>query len=712
MEGRRAGETARPARARAGNDRPAHSAHAQRLRHLPARGRGQGRGHRRRLDDLRDRLPAVPRRAHALRPHARHSGDPADALAVLPALRRALQPRPALERTRLMRGGVGPTRLDDADRLADAVIARVGKNVVLGLPLGLGKANHVANALYARASADPSLRLHIFTALTLEKPRGRPGLEHRFLAPFADRVFAGYPELAYALALTERRLPPNVEVDEFFFQAGARLGVAAAQRDYICANYTHALRYVLARRANVVAQLLAVSAGETRLSLSCNTDLTLDLLACRRRGEAEFLFVGQLNSELPFMPGEAEVAADELDFMLEGHDFPLFGPPREPVDLAEYAAGLNVARTVADGGTLQLGIGSLGDAVAQALILRHRRNAEFRGLVARLDPAELAPAALSESAPFAVGLHGVSEMFVESFLDLMHAGILAREVDGVLLHAGFFLGSRAFYRALRELPDAVRAKLNMTSISFVNQLYGDEAEKRRARVKARFVNNAMLATLLGAVVSDGLENGQVVSGVGGQYDFVAQAFALEDARSIIMLRATRPHARRTTSNIRWSYGHVTIPRHLRDIVVTEYGIADLRGKPDRDVIAAMLAIADSRFQDELTRRAKDAGKIEPEFELPRACRDNTPERIARALGPAREAGLLPAFPFGSDFTATEQRLIPAMQILRHASPPKLAGLLVRGLLAGAPSSAVTECLARMGLARPSGGRERVHAALL
>src|SRR5262249_50008473 len=158
----------------------------------------------------------------------------------------------------------------------------------------------------------------------------------------------------------------------------------------------------------------------------------------------------------------------------------------------------------------------------------------------------------------------------------------------------------------------------------------DEEAKRRSRVKGRFINNAMMATLLGAVVSDGLEDGRVVSGVGGQYNFVAQAFALEDARSIIVLRATRAAGRRTTSNIRWSHGHPTIPRHLRDIGVTEYGIADLRGKTDRDVVAAMLAVTDSRFQDELVRRAKDAGKIERGFELPRARRDNTPERIAQA----------------------------------------------------------------------------------
>src|SRR5262249_2641382 len=184
-----------------------------------------------------------------------------------------------------------------------------------------------------------------------------------------------------------------------------------------------------------------------------------------------------------------------------------------------------------------------------------------------------------------------------------------------------------------------------------------------------------MATLLGAVVSDALEDGQVVSGVGGQYNFVAQSFALGDARSIIALRATRASKRRTTSNIHWNYGHTTIPRHLRDVVVTEFGVAGLRGKPDRDVIAAMLAVADSRFQDELLRQARDAGKIERGFALPAHCRDNTPERIARALAPARAQGLLPVFPFGTDFTATEARLIPALELLRSASPARLAGLL-------------------------------------
>jgi acyl-CoA hydrolase len=614
----------------------------------------------------------------------------------------------------MTRGGSAPAQFQDADRLADAIIARVGKKIMLALPLGLGKANHLANALFARAAADPSLHLHIFTALTLEKPRSRNELERRFVGPMAERLFAGYPELAYAAALHRGRLPPNVQVDEFFFQAATRLGVAASQQSYISANYTHALRYVLERGVNVVGQLVAkqVRGGETRFSLSCNPDLTLDLIACRRAGRCDFLLAGQVNSELPFMPGDADVSASEFDLVLEGADFPLFAPPREPIDQAEYAAGLHAAGIVADGGTLQLGIGSLADAMAQALVLRQRHNAEFRDLLARLDPAGLTPAGLRESAPFEAGLHGVSEMFVEGFLDLIRAGILKRDVDGTLLQAAFFLGSRAFYRALREMPEAELAKLRMTSVAFVNDLYGDEAAKRRSRVKARFINNAMMATLLGAVVSDALADGRVVSGVGGQYNFVAQSFALEDARSIIMLRATRSTKGGISSNVRWNYGHTTIPRHLRDIVVTEYGVADLRGKTDRDVIAAMLAVTDWRFQGELLRQAKDAGKIEKAFELPPAWRDNTPERIARALAPARERGLLPLFPFGSDFTETEQQLIPALQLLDAASPMRLAGLLARGLAFGAPSPRVRDCLARMGLERRSGLMEHVYAALL
>ncbi len=304
-------------------------------------------------------------------------------------------------------------------------------------------------------------------------------------------------------------------------------------------------------------------------------------------------------------------------------------------------------------------------------------------------------------------------MLIAAFLGLIDAGVLKREVDGVVLHGAFFLGPKAFYRSLREMTPQQVSRIRMMPVSFTNELFGDEDAKRRARIDARFVNNAMMATLMGAAVSDGLEDGQVISGVGGQYNFVAQAFALEGARSVLTLEAARWVGRSAQSNIRWSYGHQTIPRHLRDVFVTEYGVADVRGKSDAEVIAAMLSVADSRFQGELAKVAKDAGKLPKDFEIPAAHRENFPERIAAALKPAREAGALPSFPFGSDFTDVEQQLIPALQVLQavQRTPLQLPGLLWQGF-SRKPDTADEQCLARLGLDRPADMKERVYRALI
>lgn len=610
-----------------------------------------------------------------------------------------------------------PLSFADPAALADDIIARTGPRIVLAMPLGIGKANLLANALYARAAADPRLSLTIVTALTLEKPRPSGDLERRFLNPIVERLFGGCPELAYAAALRAGTLPSNIEVHEFFLLAGRWLGVPRAQQDYISANYTHALRFILDRKPNVFAQLVAKreEPGGPRYSLGSNPDLSTDVLALRAAGKADFLFVGEVNDALPFMGYDAEIPAASFSHLLDSPatQYPLFAPPKEPVSAVDHAIGLHVARLVPDGGTLQIGIGSMGDAVAHGLILRQTRNAAFREAVRGLSPAGLFDGERHE-APFEEGLFGSSEMLVDAFLDLIRAGIVKREVDGAVLHGGFFLGTAAFYRTLRDMPEPRMSKIRMKPISYVNQLYGDEPAKRAARKNARFVNTALMATLLGAIVSDGLEDGRVVSGVGGQYDFVAQAFALEDARSIMALRATRQSNGRTTSNILWTYGHTTIPRHLRDIVVTEYGIADLRGKSDRDVIAALLAISDSRFQPALLAQAKKAGKIEASYETPEGFRANLPARVAAALAPLAAAGLVPAFPFGTDLTPTEQLLAGVLQRIKEvsASPVAIARLALHGLSGPELSPDARIALGRMALDRPSGLKERFLAALL
>lgn len=608
------------------------------------------------------------------------------------------------------------TSASSAD-IANQIIGRVGPDIVLALPLGLGKANHIANALYDRVAADSSLSLTILTALTLEKPAYDSSLQRRFLEPVVERLFGDYPALHYAEARRRGGLPANIRVEEFFFLAGTRLGDADAQQQHICANYTHVPEYLLARGINVIAQLVAAPVDESAggaLSASCNTDLTGELLQARREGRADFLFAGQVNRELPWMGGDAMLAPEEFDFILDSPDcqFPLFAPPRLPLSLSDQAAALHVARLVPDGGTLQIGIGALGDAIAEALILRHRDNPSFRALTRELTGDTMAPA--DHLAPFDTGLHGLSEMLVDGFLDLLEAGVLRREVQGKVLNAAFFLGSRGLYQRLREMSEAERERLAMRSILFTNHLYGDQDGKQAARTGARFINKAMLVTLRGEVVSDGLEDGRVVSGVGGQFDFAAQAFALPGARSVIVVPATRRRAGKLESNIRWHYGNTTIPRHYRDIVVTEYGVADLRGKTDTQVIQAMLSVTDSRFQEDLAGQARAAGKLPPDYRLPAAWKQNTPERIVAVLQPALAAGTLRDFPFASDFSPTEQQLLRALDVLKDAAHSRwqLAKLAWRGLLAGPETPGLAEALARMDLARPANWQERLERVLL
>jgi hypothetical protein len=224
----------------------------------------------------------------------------------------------------------------------------------------------------------------------------------------------------------------------------------------------------------------------------------------------------------------------------------------------------------------------------------------------------------------------------------------------------------------------------------------------------------MMVTALGAAVSDALEDGRIVSGVGGQHDFVTMAHRLDEARSVLMLPSTRHDGRRLHSNLRWSYGHVTIPRHQRDLVVTEYGIADLRGRTDREVIEAVLAITDARFQEEIVRRAQTAGKLPRTYRLSDRCRSNRPERLEDALAPYRRDGFCPRFPLGSELEEIEVDLAQALRSLRPLqhldgfAPSRLPGLarsLARSF--SAPATA-RPYLQRMGLESPRGLGQRLQ----
>jgi acyl-CoA hydrolase len=620
-----------------------------------------------------------------------------------------------------------PDRHDSVETCAERIVQRCGARLVVAAPLGLGKPNALLNALYRRAESDPALSLQLYTALSLERPSVKSELERRFIGPFAERHFGrGYPDLAYLGALRAGCLPRNVRVSEFYLQSGAMLGVAPIQRAYASINYTHVARELAAAGVNLIVQLVAkrVDAGGARYSLSCNPDVTLDLLdKIAARGAPRPLVVGQVHPDLPFLGNDAEVPAGFFDLLLDapGLRHELFALPHEPVGAAEFALGLHASQLVRDGGTLQIGIGTLSDALVYATILRHQENGDYLSALKTISGEDKNIISIGGTEPFQAGLYGASELLMDGFMHLAKAGILKRRVHddptharGVYLHAAFFLGSKALYEWLRGLKGEDFDGLCMTRVSKTNELHGAEELRAGQRRDARFFNACMMMTALGAAVSDALESGQVVSGVGGQYNFVAMAHALEGGRSVLMLRSTRTSGGATHSNIVWNYGHATIPRHLRDIVVTEYGIAELRGKSDEDTIKALLSITDARFQPALMRQAQRAGKLPTDYRLPEAARANTPERIAEALAPFRARGLFPEFPFGSDFTREELRLIPALQHLKARSGTRLGsvGLVLEALLLGGVSAEHMPLMERMTLARPRTATERLCQRLL
>ena len=629
------------------------------------------------------------------------------------------------------------------DACAEHLADELGADLRIAAPLGLGKPHGLLNALYALTSADRSRSMRLYTALSLTRPQPAPGLEKRFLAPFLKRHFgADQIDPQYSLDQAKDSLPANVEVHEFYLQSGAMLHSSSAQRSYISQNYTHVARDLVVQDINVLVQLVARREGPdgVRYSLSCNPDLTLDFLRLvELAGKPRPLCVAVVHPDLPYLSGNAEVAEAYFDVELRPESSPkLFALPRLPIDLTEYALGLHASALVKDGGCLQIGIGALSDALVKALLMRQNDNTNWRRALVALDPGGATHAMagwLGGLAPFQAGLYGASEMVMDGFMHLQRGGVLKRRSwdnlalerasaagrlnaatpGGHYLRGAFFLGSRELYDWLDETEAADPDAIDMCPVSNVNQLYGDhQALATLQRRDARFFNTCMMATLLGAAVSDTLEDGAVVSGVGGQHNFVAMAHELPGGRSVLLLRATRTGHGGIESNIRWNYGQTTIPRHLRDVYVTEYGVADLRGKCDSECIEAMLSISDARFLDALCAEAKAHGKLAADFEIPESWRRHRPRFLHDALSPLRQKGLLPTFPFGSDFSEVEQRLLPALNWLKFSRTTwrgklRLLGAMIRP---GEPVSGEPEALARMALSAPAAWRARLEQRLL
>ena len=703
---------------------------------------------------------------------------------------------------------------DNYESVAKKIVERVGKKIVIGAPLGIGKPIGLLNALYRLAVADPSIDLTILTALTLARPAYSNLLEERLVAPLLDRMLTNYEDPLYEAPRVAQKLPKNINVIEFFLTTAKYLHNDYVQQNYISSTYSLAARDALSNGVNVFAQQVARSAEyPDQFSVSSNSDLfssvIVSLNAMMERGE-KIAIVAEVNDNMPFMYGSNAVfAADTFTDIVDTHDYhSLFAIPHDELSAADHLIGFYTSFLVKDDSCLQIGIGKLSNAVANALILREKNPDVYQHVFQQLNAQEKFGKIIAETGEltqFTHGLYASTEMLSDAYLELYNKGLLKKRVydhfglqrllnehkisetltpdtldvlienkiiqsrlteddvtflttfgifhaditmkndelhlpagtifsadlrkpealaavvknclgtelkTGKIIHAGFFLGTNELYQHLRDLPEETRIQIDMTSIARTNSVLWDYPLLEQQRLHARFVNTAMMVTLGGVVISDGLKDMREVSGIGGQFDFINMAHCLPTTRSIINCHSTRMEKRGASSNIIWEYPNFSVPRFLRDIVVTEYGIADCRGKTDSCIIKSMLNITDSRFQESLLEQAKLAGKIQSDYQIPQMYRQNYPENVKAIVRELQKKDLCEPYPFGTELTSDEQVLKKALLALKVCSPWQTLVLVVRALFFFKSDSEFASYLSRMQLLKPTNFQEFIYKKLL
>lgn len=294
----------------------------------------------------------------------------------------------------------------------------------------------------------------------------------------------------------------------------------------------------------------------------CTLGVSVDV--AKSAVETAAVVLAQVNHAMPRVHGDGFVRLSDIDAYVEVHE-PLPEPAVRPLSELERAIGRNVASLVEDGATLQMGIGAIPDATLQAL-----GNHRHLGIHTEL---------ISDGA-----LHLIEKGVVDNSRKAVHAGKTV---------SGFAIGSRALYDFLHDNPSVIQL-----GIDYVNN---PSVIARNPKVTA--INSAVEIDLTGQVCADSIGS-RVISGVGGQMDFIRGASLSEGGKPIIALPSrTRSGNSRIVSSLKSAAGVVTTRAHAH-YVVTEHGVADLYGKTLRERAEALIRIADPMHQEELAREWK------------------------------------------------------------------------------------------------------------
>ena len=388
------------------------------------------------------------------------------------------------------------------------------------------------------------------------------------VAPGAIRAFSG---MTFNQRFRES-IPEGIRMSSYGALGELRRQAAAQQLDIIPVNYSGLSRLFARGHLPSDIGLLQVSRpnAEGRVSLGVAVDYFGDFL------QGTKTLIAEINDAMPFIPGAPTLSLDTFAATVEVNR-PLATVTSRPPDETDQAIARHVAALIDDGATLQMGVGSLPNAILESL-----------------------------SGHQDLGIH--SGMIADGVLDLVESGVVTgarKEVDQGLVVTGSAMGTSELYQNLENAPVALRPASYTHSPTTLAQFEGLVS-----------INSALEVDLIGQIGSESV-GGRHLGAIGGQADF-SRAAAQSGACSIIALRSTN----KTESTIRPKLedGLVATARSDVDAIVTENGAAVLTGLTDAQRARALIDIAAEQHQEDLTAQAIACGL------LPRTVQLADPER--------------------------------------------------------------------------------------
>lgn len=274
--------------------------------------------------------------------------------------------------------------------------------------------------------------------------------------------------------------------------------------------------------------------------------------------------IAQVNPKMPRTFGDAEIEFNKINIVVDVDEELHLANPVElgPVELQ---IGKNIASLIDDGATLQMGIGSIPDAVLKCL-----------------------------GGHKDLGIH--TEMFSDGLVDLYHTGAITNKFKSRMkgkIVSSFVLGSRKVYDFIDNNPLVV----------MMDAAYTNDTHIIRQNPKVVAINSAIEVDMTGQVCADSIGS-RIYSGIGGQMDFMRGAALSVGGKPIIALPSTTSSGRsKITTTLHEGAGITTTRAHVH-YVVTEHGIAYLHGKTLGERAKAMIQIAAPEFRDQLQFEAK------------------------------------------------------------------------------------------------------------